>query len=850
SGLGDYPQLQSLDLSYCRGLSSLSGLGDCPQLQSLDLSGCSGLSRLSCLGDCPQLQSLNLSQCAGLSSLSGLGDCPQLHSLDLIGCSGLSRLSDLTLFPQLSRLTIRHVSGEQLSWSDAKILLLERPRLDIYGALPIEHVPPELTSEFDQKAIEDWYHEIQQHGYQTPNTLKVMLLGNGRIGKTQLARRLRGEAYDDTVPSTHGIDVHDFQWQRDDMDVQINCWDFGGQDVYLGTHSLFIDQRAVYVLLWHPGFENNDLVSCEQIEMRNRPLSYWLAYLKSLAGTEANILVCQSQCDQLESEQTAPIPHPQPFQALKQLAFSAKTSDGLAVFEPYFKRALQLQSERNGEVWLPNSWFAVEAEIQALQQKQVKQLSYTAFVTLCATHQVAAPETLAGYLHQSGRVFYRRGHFDDQLILDQAWALQGVYLLLERQNVLPVLKESGGCFTRETLKNLLWDQEIEEADQQLFVEMMTQCGACFKIDEQHYLAPDALLEKSPVRFEQIWQQAASDFHVRFEYRFLHDATMRYLLSQIGDKAGAQAYYWRYGCCFYDSQHRVKVQFECALDEHWLQDEVDPFTQPGHIDIQIAGASGQALAEHLIESIMEKTHLGQKPTVHWLKGSDNQKEDAMTQQDSQEKSFSAIGTAGVAPDALPNVYFSYAWGDETDERQAVCDEIYQQLSEHDDLNVLRDRNVMKAGDSIEAFERQIGRGDFIVLLVSEKSLRSIDCMHELAMIYHCSLRQRDDFVQRVIPVVLSDAKIGGIEDCLEVAALWAEKKKKLKKMVSQVGSENAGTQSVKVQQKLTEITGCCVDALSWISDLITERQPDLQAQATVEFVLKRIRGRQTADRTSS
>lgn len=71
-------------------------------------------------------------------------------------------------------------------------------------------------------------------------------------------------------------------------------------------------------------------------------------------------------------------------------------------------------------------------------------------------------------------------------------------------------------------------------------------------------------------------------------------------------------------------------------------------------------------------------------------------------------FSVIGRAQAAPDALPNVYFSYAWGDETDQRQVVCDQIYQKLQAHR-LNLCRDRNVMNTGDSIEAFERQIGRG---------------------------------------------------------------------------------------------------------------------------------------------
>ena len=34
-----------------------------------------------------------------------------------------------------------------------------------------------------------------------------MILGNGRVGKTQICRRLRGERFDEALPSTHGIQL-------------------------------------------------------------------------------------------------------------------------------------------------------------------------------------------------------------------------------------------------------------------------------------------------------------------------------------------------------------------------------------------------------------------------------------------------------------------------------------------------------------------------------------------------------------------------------------------------------------------------------------------------------------------
>src|SRR5262249_31058171 len=39
------------------------------------------------------------------------------------------------------------------------------------------------------------------------NEVKVILLGNGRVGKTQLCRLFRGQPFDESVPSTHGVQI-------------------------------------------------------------------------------------------------------------------------------------------------------------------------------------------------------------------------------------------------------------------------------------------------------------------------------------------------------------------------------------------------------------------------------------------------------------------------------------------------------------------------------------------------------------------------------------------------------------------------------------------------------------------
>ncbi|MDR6982241.1 internalin A [Rheinheimera pacifica] len=835
-GLEKLTLLTSLTLSKCSALSRLNGIEGLINLRNLWLDGCKLLKNLDCLSYLENLRRLDIEECVSLECVSGLDSLRQLTRISIGNHPILSDISKFFSLKNMEDIWIRGAVPVQ-NLEHFKDLLSSAPRLDVYSdgnSLLIEHTPAEITQNFDQVAFEDWCFECEQHGVEIPKSLKVMLLGNGRIGKTQLARRLRQETFDETVPSTHGIQLHKFHLP--DSEVELKSWDFGGQDVYLGTHSLFIDQRALYLLLWHPDFENNDQVACEQLLMRNRPLSYWLAYLKSLAGDQANVLVCQSQCDSPEFDRPAPIPHPHPFPALRPLTISTKVADGLDVFLPSFERAIKQQLKRNGEVWLPKSWLAVEQEIYLLN-KHKKQLSFEEFEDICFEYEVAAPMTLANFLHQSGVLFYRCGHFDDHLILDQQWALQGVYLLLDRQHVLPQLKACRGRFTLGMLEHWIVQHRLDSNDSDLFLEMMQQCGACFKVDGTHYIAPDNLEELDANDAQQIWQQAREDIELELHYSFLHDATMRFLLSKIGEVAKAHAYYWRYGCCFYDGKHHVKVWFQCELDAVG-NELLSNFSQPGKIIIRLAGSQSNQLAKHLLESITKTHHLGQSPEVNWIRGEPSADKNEQ-QERKQAEPFSYMGPAALPPVKLPSIYFSYAWGKEEDARQQASDQLYEKLKT-EKLNVFRDKNSTKVGSSIADFERQIGAGDFALVILSQKYLyESAHCMKELAFLYEYSLRQQTDFTKRVIPVVLQDINIDSPIERLKIVSHWQEKMAELQALIDKVGSEAAGASSVDELQLMRAFINCIVNALTWISDLVTERQQDLQVEATLELVKSRV-----------
>jgi internalin A len=185
-----------------------------------------------------------------------------------------------------------------LSLKDARILGIPQEILDSDNCL---------------ESLRDHLADLSVGEHQVRD-VKVIILGNGRVGKTQLCGRLRGEPFDANGESTHGISVERVPLSKAPDAPLLNLWDFGGQDIYHGTHALFMATRAVFVVVWHPDFERNDEVTEAGHMFRNHALPYWIEYVRNLGGKRSPIVLVQSRCDTPDVELSAfPVLHVRAF---------------------------------------------------------------------------------------------------------------------------------------------------------------------------------------------------------------------------------------------------------------------------------------------------------------------------------------------------------------------------------------------------------------------------------------------------------------------------------------------------------------------------------------------------------
>jgi internalin A len=197
-----------------------------------------------------------------------------------------------------------------------------------------------------------------------------MILGNGRVGKTQICRRLRGEDYDERIRSTHGVQVTDAPLPLGSGEsVTLRIWDFGGQDIYHGTHALFLRSRAIFPLVWTPESEAEKFHIHDGFEFRNQPLGYWLAYVRAFGGPHSPVLIIQSQCDESELEcQRPPVSDDAlaAFPFKKLLHYSVKENHGRAALNEALADAVGWLRRRQGVETIGSGRAAVKARLERM----------------------------------------------------------------------------------------------------------------------------------------------------------------------------------------------------------------------------------------------------------------------------------------------------------------------------------------------------------------------------------------------------------------------------------------------------------------------------------------------------
>lgn len=357
-------------------------------------------------------------------------------------------------------------------------------------------IPPEVLSQPDSpRAIWNYIALIRQDK-RPLDEAKLLVVGEGAVGKSSIIRRLTQGDFDSGERKTEGIEVTRWSLPVNDADIAVNVWDFGGQEIMHATHQFFLTRRSVYLLV----------IDARQSEEQNR-VEYWLKLIQGFSAGSPVILV-GNKCEDFGLD-------------IDQRGLSAKYPDIVGIIETSCATNLGMKAVRQtlidtiGRLThirdpLPAAFFAVKEYIEHLDADY---LAFTDYVRLCAFHGVDTPheqELLVDFLHDLGTVLCFRNdpRLRDTNILNPSWVTGGVYRLLNSHLAAQVK----GLLSWREVDTILDSQEYPPDKRQFIIGMMKKFELCFE-SEDIFLVPDLLTKEEP---DTGYWEGALHFQVRYD----------------------------------------------------------------------------------------------------------------------------------------------------------------------------------------------------------------------------------------------------------------------------------------------------------------------------------------------
>lgn len=520
----------------------------------LDLRNC-GLSEIppDVFDKCPEIMFIDLGNDDYSETKNKITKIPEeiknLKKLRQINfsCNQISEISEFLC--ELRELTHLDLSNNLIKYLPSKVANLPKLKLLYLEGNPFDLLPPEIVARgvdsirnfIEQMDVPDYLYEA-----------KLVIVGEGRVGKTCISNGLLDDNYLlEDESSTEGINITPWIIPSNiikninpniQRDLQINVWDFGGQEIYHSTHQFFLTKRSIYMI-----------VTESRKEDRHEDFYYWLNIIK-LLGDKSPIIMVLNKADQPNRE----IPFKEFQESFPNLIKYSKVSL-LSEFRKEFIKfkndiiEITSQLPHIGTA-LPKVWVDIRFELEKLKQNGLNYISLEGYLELCKMHyrDLEGALFLSEYFHDLGVILHFQKDIDlkDTIFLNHQWVTKGVYKILDDKNII----DQKGRFTTDDILRIWHEKDYNEKMPQLLSLMRNKkFDLCFELKNGDYLAP-RLLVVDEIELEWTPDPDSTMFELR--YKFMPKG----ILSRLIVKMHQDIYenkYWRYGVLLkYDNTYAL------------------------------------------------------------------------------------------------------------------------------------------------------------------------------------------------------------------------------------------------------------------------------------------------------
>ncbi|WP_204141290.1 tetratricopeptide repeat protein [Halomicronema sp. CCY15110] len=175
-----------------------------------------------------------------------------------------------------------------------------------------------------------------------------------------------------------------------------------------------------------------------------------------------------------------------------------------------------------------------------------------------------------------------------------------------------------------------------------------------------------------------------------------------------------------------------------------------------------------------------------------------------------------------------VFISYAWGGDSEAIVNQLDQAFQNKG----ITLVRDKRDLGFKGRIKEFMQRIGRGKCVVAVISEKYLKSENCMYELVQI-----AKNGTFYDRIFPIVLGDANIYKPVQRIKYIQYWEDQIDELNEAMRTVNAANL--QGFRDDIDLyTEIRGTISGLIDILKDMNT-LTPEMHRESDFDELFKAV-----------
>lgn len=497
--IGNLCALETLDLDNNRIRTLPSEIGKLSAISGLFLSNNQITSLPREIGDLSNLIGLDVD----FNMLSSLpAEIGQLTALTGLGADN----NQISILPQeignISKLFRLSVNNNKLKSIPQSVCELKDVGYFSARGNPLKSPPPEVAN-LGIKAVCSYFEEMRKSGEERQWQSKLLLIGQGGVGKTSLLRHLRKEPFDPNEDKTRGIEILPVELKHpkdNSVTMTLSTWDFGGQDIYHATHQFFMSNRSLFILLWN--------ARTGEDESRVR---HWLENIKARAPDSPIILVATHTDEHPANIAFRELKKEFPG-LLRQFFVSNKTGDGIDVLREFIRNTAA-NLPLMGDSW-PHSWLETVRNLDSAGKKHVTR---TQLMEIMGESGVPAEshETLGQTLHELGRILYFHDHDElrDWIALDPHWISDQVYHVLDD----PEITNAKGYFSGETRRRV-WGH-LDPGLHHFFVSLMEAFDLSYRtnVGKLESLVVECL-PSDPPEYEDSWAALANEKEVILRYR--------------------------------------------------------------------------------------------------------------------------------------------------------------------------------------------------------------------------------------------------------------------------------------------------------------------------------------------